>query len=59
MSSEFKEFCQTFSVKHIKIAPYHLKNNRPAERFDTFRKARNTPTDKAIQQFLQVYRMTP
>ena len=60
MSSEFKEFCQAFSVEHI-IAPYHPRNNGQAENFvDTFkrvlRKARDTPT---IEQFLQVYRVTP
>ena len=60
MSSELKEFCQTFSVKHIAIAKYHPRSNGQVERFiDTFkrtlRKARDTPTDKAIQKFLQVY----
>ena len=30
MSSEFKEFCQTFSVEHIAIAPYHLRSNGQA-----------------------------
>ena len=64
MSSEFKKFCQTFSVEHITIAQYHPRSNGPAERFvDTFkralRKARDTPTAKAIQHFLQVYRVTP
>ena len=64
MSSDFKEFCQTFSVEHISISSYHPRSNGQAERFvDTFkrvlRKARDTPTDKAIQQFLQVYRVTP
>ena len=64
MSSEVKEFCQTFSVEHITIAPYHPRSNGQAERFvDTFTRAlgkeRETPTDKSIQQFLQVYRVTP
>ena len=64
MSSEFKEFCRAFSVEHITIAPYHPRSNGRAERFvDTFkralRKAGDTPTDKAIQQFLQVYTVTP
>ena len=45
------------------ITSYHPRSNGQAERFiDTFkrtlRKVRDTPTDKAIQQFLQVYRVT-
>ena len=63
-SNSFKEFCDTFMVEHITIAPYHPRSNGQAERFvDTFeralRKAKGTPTDKAIQEFLQVYRVTP
>ena len=64
MSSELKKFCQTFLVEHIMIAPCHPISNGHAESFvDTFkrtlRKARDTPTDKAIQQFQQVYRVNP
>ena len=64
MSSEFKEFCQTFSVEHITIAPCHSRSNGQLKHFvDTFkravRKSRDTPIDKAIQQFLQTYRVTP
>ena len=64
MSSEFKEFCQTFSVEHIIIALYHPRSNGQVECFiDIFkrvlRKARDIPTNIAIQQFLQVYRVTP
>ena len=64
MLSEFKEFCQTFSVEHITIALYHPRCNGQAKRFDdTFKgalkKVRDNPTHKAIQQFLQVYRVTP
>ena len=60
---EFKDFCQTFAVKHITIASYHPSSNGQAEHFiDTFKralkKAKGTPTDTAIQQFLQVYRVT-
>ena len=37
MSSEFKEFFQTFSVEHITIALYHPRSNGHAECFvDTF-----------------------
>ena len=64
MSSEVKEFCQTFSVEHPTIALYLPRSNGQVQHFiDTFkralRKARDTLTDKAIQQFLQVYRVTP
>ena len=63
-SGEFKEFCETFQIDHITIPPYHPRSNGQAERFvDTLKralkKAKGTPTDKALQQFLQVYRITP
>ena len=63
-SQEFKDFCWTFVVEHVTIAPYHLRSNGQAERFvDTFKRAlkkvKGTPTDTAIQQFLQVYWITP
>ena len=63
-SHEFKDFCQSFLIEHITTAPFHPRSNGQAERFvDTFkralRKARGTPTDTAIHQFLQVYRVTP
>ena len=64
MSNEFKEFGQTFSMEHITIALYHPRSNGQEEHFvDTFKrtlwKAKDTPTDKAIQQFLLVNRVTP
>ena len=63
-SGEFKTFCDNFQVDHITTPPYHPRSNGQAERFvDTLKralkKARGTPTDKALQQFLQVYRLTP
>ena len=63
-SSDFKEFCEDFQVNHITTPPYHPRSNGLAERFvDTLKralkKAKGTPTDKALQQFLQVYRITP
>lgn len=62
-SADFQEFCETFQVKHIKSLPYHPRSNRQVERFvDTLkralRKAYDVPTEKALQQFLQVYRIT-
>ena len=60
ISSKFKEFCQTFSMEHITIAPYHRRSNGQTDRFvDTFKRALREARDKAIQQFLQVYRVTP
>ena len=61
---EFKEFCEIFKIKHITTPQYHPRSNGQAERFvDTLKralkKASGTPTDKALQQFLQVYRITP
>ena len=63
-SAEFKQFCEIFLIKHITTPRYHLRSNGQAERFvDTLKralkKASGIPTDKALQQFLQVYRITP
>ena len=62
-SVESKEFCEIFQIKHITTLQYHPRSNGQAERFvDTLKralkKASGTPTDKALQQFLQVYRIT-
>ena len=63
-SSDFKEFCDTFQIKHITTPPNHPRSNGLAERFvDTLKralkKASGTHSEKALQQFLQVYRITP
>ena len=62
-SSEFKEFCETYQIKHITIPQYHPRSNGQAERFmDTLKRALKkvygSPTEKSLQQFLQVYRIT-
>ena len=63
-SVEFKEFYEISQIKHLTTPRYHPRSNGQAERFvDTLKralkKASGTPTDKALQQFLQVYRITP
>ena len=63
-SIEFNEFCEIFQIKHITTLQCHPRSNGQAERFvDTLKRALNkasgTPTDKALQQFLQVYRIKP
>ena len=63
-SVEFNEFCEIFQIKHITTPQYHPRSNGQAECFvDMFKralkKASGTPTDKAQQQFLQVYRISP
>ena len=63
-SVQFKEFCEIFQIKHVITPQYHTRSNDQAERFvDTLKralkKAAGTPTDKALRQFLLVYRITP
>ena len=63
-SSDFREFCDTFQIKHITTPPYHPRSNGLAERSvgtleRALKKAPRTPSKKALQQFLQVYRITP
>ncbi|XP_062714152.1 uncharacterized protein K02A2.6-like [Aedes albopictus] len=63
---EFRTFCQSLGIQHLRTAPYHPQSNGLAERFvDTvkrsLRKIRSggESLDSALQTFLQVYRTTP
>ena len=63
-SSEFRDFCKAYQVDHITTPQYRPRSNGQAERFvDTLKRALKkvlgTPTDRALQEFLQVYRITP
>ena len=62
-SAEFKDFCNTFQMKHVTTPLYHPRSKGQVERFvdllnRTLNKAQGTPTDRALQQFLLVYRIT-
>ena len=61
--SEFKEFCKTYQIKHITTPQNHPRSNGQAECFmdmlkRALKKAYGSPTEKSLQQFLQVYRIT-
>ena len=64
MSGELRDFCETYQIEHITIPPYHPRFNEQDERFldnlkRALKKARATRTERALQQFLQVYRIAP
>ena len=64
ISSEFRDFCKTYQVDNITTPQYHPRSNGQPDRFvDTLKwvlkKAQGTPTDRGLQQFLHVYRITP
>ena len=63
-SREFKAFGESYHIDHVTTAPFHPLSNGQAEQFvDTLKRAlknvRATTTGKALQQFLQVYRISP
>ena len=60
----FKDFCESYQINHVTAVLLHPLSNRQAERFvvtlkRSLKKVRTTPTEKVLQQFLQVYRITP
>ena len=64
MSGEFRDFCETYQIECITISLHHPRSNGQAERFvntlkRALKKARSTLTKRALQQFLQIYRITP
>ncbi|XP_014768903.1 uncharacterized protein LOC106868251 [Octopus bimaculoides] len=64
VSSEYRKFCEMFTIEHETIVPYCSRSNGQVEYFvDTFkrvlRKANKEATDEVtLQQFLRVYRVT-
>ena len=66
VSGKFRDFCERYQIEHITIPPYHPRSYGQANRQvlwilwrELWKKARATPTEKALQQFLEVYRITP
>ncbi|KAI0979500.1 hypothetical protein GJ496_007830 [Pomphorhynchus laevis] len=59
ISSEFRNFCQRNSIKHIRTSPYHPQANGLAERFIQTLKSRVLKRNfdsQALLTFLQSYR---
>ena len=62
--SRIQEVLRNLQIKHITTLQYHPRSNGQAERFvdmlkRVLKKASGTPTNKALQQFLHVYRIIP
>ncbi|XP_058817794.1 uncharacterized protein K02A2.6-like [Topomyia yanbarensis] len=66
-SNQFKEFCESLGIVHIRTAPYHPQSNGQAERFvDTLKRSlrkilpeTQNSISKSLQIFLSTYRSTP
>ena len=58
-SNEFKQFCDTYQVKHIKTPQYHPRSNRHAVGVWTPWKGLWQRHKALRQQFLQAYRIMP
>ena len=64
VTSEFKEFCQMNSIRHIQTAPYHPSSNGMAERSvqvikQGIRKQSTGTLNDRISRVLFQYRITP
>ena len=65
-SDEFRQFCQSNGVKHIRTSPYHPSSNGAAERLvGTVKQAikkghqRGVPLEQTLASFLLRYRTIP
>ncbi|XP_058816377.1 uncharacterized protein K02A2.6-like [Topomyia yanbarensis] len=66
-SNQFREFCESLGIVHIRTAPYHPQSNGWAERFvDTLKRSlrkilpeTQNSISKSLQIFLSTYRSTP
>lgn len=64
-SAEFRQFCVSKGIRHVRSTPYHPQSNGQVERFvDSFKRslqknASQPDLEIAASEFLRVYRFTP